>query len=174
MISTFSRASSFTQSIVSLINGCPKCSPSSTRITLLLNLENHSKTCVLPNAHSPKVWVAFFSHCKAKFDADMLFLQVCHFIGTPEFQIKWQMFVLNRMLFCNYISCSYLKQEMTHRTLLYLHLAEEVCATSSSVTLWSVCKPLITPCPFGYQSYTQKKYTHSLQSQHTAKWHNTI
>jgi len=84
----FSRTSSFIQPIVLLIYGCPKCSASSKRITLLLNSENHSKTCVLPIAHSPKVSVAFFPHCKAKLNADMLFLQVCHFIGTPEFQIK--------------------------------------------------------------------------------------
>ena len=44
-----------TQPIVLLINGCPKYSASSTRITLLLNLENHSKICVLPIVHSPKV-----------------------------------------------------------------------------------------------------------------------
>jgi len=98
----------------------------------------------------------------------MLFLQVCHFIGTPEFQIKCQTFVLNRTLFCNHICCSYFETEndSAHSTISP--------SSSSSVTLWSVCKQLITPCPFGYQHYIQKKYTHTLQSHHTAKWHNTI
>jgi len=165
----FSRTSSFTQPIVLLINECPKYSASSMRITLLLNLENHSKTCVLPIAHSPKVWVAFPPPLQSKIWCRHAVPSSLPFIGAPEFQIKWQMFVLNRTLFCNHICCSYSKQDMTQRALLYLHLAAEICASSSSVTLWSVCKPLITPCPFGYQHYIQKKYTHSLQSHHTAK-----
>jgi hypothetical protein len=46
---------------------------------------------------------------------------------------------------------------MTQRTLLYLHLAVQVCASSSCVTLWSICNPLITPCPFGYQHNIHKQ-----------------
>ena len=51
------RRTSFTRSArtpVLLVDICSKCSASSAEVTLLLNLENQSKTCVLPTVCSPE------------------------------------------------------------------------------------------------------------------------
>jgi hypothetical protein len=45
-----------------------------------------------------KVSVKLFPHFKTKFAADMLCIQVCHFLGTPELQMEQQTLVLNKIL----------------------------------------------------------------------------
>jgi hypothetical protein len=59
-------------------------------VTPLLNLDNHTKACVLTHYLLSKSYLSVaevsitFPQFKAKFDADMLFFQVCHFLGPPK------------------------------------------------------------------------------------------
>lgn len=69
--------------LVSHIDGCSECSVSLTEVTPIFNLKNHSKTCVLPTACTPKAtsdtyksFSSSFHQFILIFDVDMLLFEV--------------------------------------------------------------------------------------------------
>jgi hypothetical protein len=84
-----------------LINGYPMHSESSTEVTLLFNLENHYlcySHCLLSKGYFQhfKSFGTIFPKFKAELDADTLFFQVCHFLGTPKLQMEQYTVLLNK------------------------------------------------------------------------------
>jgi hypothetical protein len=82
---------------------------SSTKVTQVLNLEKHLKTCVHPNVFSPKattniskVSMVFFLF-EANCDTDMLFFQFCHFVGIPKLKMEQHMLALNEASLTSHI-----------------------------------------------------------------------
>jgi hypothetical protein len=74
-----------------LVDGCPKHLASSTEVTLLLNFDYQSKTCVLLTDCPPKATVNIFKRSVAicpyseeKYGAEMKFFKVYQFQGTPK------------------------------------------------------------------------------------------
>lgn len=92
----------FTFWSVWLFDNCPAYSASSAKVTPLLNMEKAVKNFC--SSHF-LLFKSYFQHCsifphfKVKLDADMLFLQVCHFPGTPKLQMEHHTLVLNKMSF---------------------------------------------------------------------------
>jgi hypothetical protein len=110
----------------------------------VLNLERHWKTCVLPVICCPESSFnisevsVVFSQFKAKFGADTLFFQVCHFLHTSKLRVEKHTPVLNRLLLINHVCCIHIWSGKWLSRLLYLYLAVEVHACSSGVISQSV------------------------------------
>lgn len=92
---------------VLLVNKCPKPLATSAEGIPLLDLENHSKLVVfwlsaihMLFQHSISFHNIFFQF-KAKYEADILFFQVYHYLGTSNSQIKQYILVYNNMLLNN-------------------------------------------------------------------------
>jgi hypothetical protein len=84
-------------------------------VTPLFNLENHSKTCVLPIFCSPDTTISIFScfcsslpQFKAKFVAGKLFFQVYKLLGKPKSQMEQHTLVLNKTLLNNHTCYSHI------------------------------------------------------------------
>jgi len=78
---------------------------------------------------------------RAKFDADMLFLQVCHFLGTTRSQMEHNTGTFNKTLLNSHTCYSLIPSRKWHASFYSnLHLAVEVGASSSSVMFLSVQK----------------------------------
>ena len=128
-LSTFSFIKHMFSSVL-LVSGRIKHFLSSAKVTLPLNLENHSVTCVLSTVYSPeqlqhlKSFHIIFSKFKAKFDVWTLFFQVCHFVGLSKSQREQHTIVLNKTLL-NSHTCYHPipSRKWTWQILLYPYLA---------------------------------------------------
>jgi hypothetical protein len=93
---------------VLLADGHPEHLASSTEVTLLLNMENHTKTHIIAlfALHTQlfktsKSFCCIFPQFTAKFDAYMLFFKIYHCLGTPESQTEQHTHALHKVLHNN-------------------------------------------------------------------------
>jgi hypothetical protein len=84
---------------------------------------------------------SFSSQCNVKSVVDLLFFQVCCFLGMPESQMWQHTLVFKKDITPqSHILHPYFKQEMTQQTLPCQHLVVDFCANSGSLNLLSVQK----------------------------------
>lgn len=76
----------------------------------------------------------YFFLFRAKCDIGIMFFHVCHFLGMIKLQMEQQTPVFN-ITQQSHMLQPYFKQERIQLTLLYLHLAVKVCASSSKFVL---------------------------------------
>ena len=125
----------------------------------------------------------YYIQFRAKFDADTLFFQVCHFLGTKRSQMEHNIGTFNKTLLNSYTCYSLIPSRKWHISFYSnLHLAVEVGASSCSVVFFSVHK--LFHCtvsvqwpytPFWYYgTYIQIKFLNViLLRKPTTKMHST-
>jgi hypothetical protein len=93
MMSLCLRTNPFTQTTFSsavLVNGCPGHLAISTEVTRFLNLERHKKYVFFPMSNLKSYLQQYECFCsilpyfKARFGAEMQFIQVCPLKGMPQ------------------------------------------------------------------------------------------